>query len=94
VNRLELSACIVEMGVMRYTPAGLPALDLGLEHESEFDQAGQARQVKASIRAVAFGTVAERIARQPLGSNWGFTGFLATARNAKYPVFHIQDFQQ
>jgi primosomal replication protein N len=31
---------------MRYTPAGLPALNLKLEHESEVKEAGQTRQVK------------------------------------------------
>ncbi|MDQ6882066.1 MAG: primosomal replication protein N, partial [Pseudomonadota bacterium] len=27
MNQVVLSACIVEAGAMRYTPAGLPALD-------------------------------------------------------------------
>ena len=93
MNQLVLSACIAEASALRYTPAGLPALDFRLEHESELTEAGQPRQVKAAIKAVAFGSVAETLARQPIGSNWQFTGFLATPRNGKHPVLHIQSFQ-
>ncbi|MBG9387298.1 primosomal replication protein N [Caenimonas aquaedulcis] len=94
MNQIVLSARIAEASALRYTPAGLPALDLRLEHESELMEAGQARQVKAAIKAVAFGAVAETMVRQPIGSPWRFTGFLATPRNGKHPVLHIQSFQQ
>ena len=94
MNQLRLSACIVELGVPRHTPAGLPGLDLRLEHESSLIEAGQARQVKAALKAIALGAVAERLGRQAIGSQWCFTGFLASPRNAKTVVFHIQDFQQ
>jgi primosomal replication protein N len=94
VNQLLLTACIAEMAALRYTPAGLPAVDLRLEHESRIEEAGQGRQVKAAIKAVAFGANAERLAGQALGSLWRFQGFLATPGNGKYPVFHIQQFQQ
>jgi primosomal replication protein N len=94
VNQLVLSARIAQAGALRYTPAGLPALDFSLEHESELSEAGQARQVKVAVKAVAFGAVAETLGRQPIGSSWNFTGFLATPRNGKHPVFHIQSFVQ
>jgi primosomal replication protein N len=93
VNQVALSAVIAEASALRYTPAGVPALDFRLEHESEVREAGQARQVKAAIRAVAIGSVAESIVRQPIGSHWMFTGFLATPRNGKHPVLHIQSFE-
>ena len=93
-NSLVLTACVAELGALRYTPAGLPALDLKLEHESTVEEAGKPRQVKAALRAVAFGAIAERLARQALGSLWRFQGFLATPGNGKHPVLHIQDFQQ
>jgi len=79
---------------LRYTPAGLPALDLRLEHGSRQMDAGQARDVKLAIKALAFGTLAERLARQNLGSRFRFQGFLAMSRNGKSVVFHIQDIQQ
>ena len=93
-NQLELTACIAEVKPLRYTPAGLPALDLRLEHESSVQQAGQDRQVKAVVKAVAFGALAERLAKQAIGSVWCFSGFVATPRNGKNLVFHIQEFSQ
>jgi len=67
---------------------------LRLEHESSVQEDGRDRQVKASIRAVALGALAERMVRQPVGSTWRFSGFLATPRNGKHVVLHIQEFQQ
>ena len=94
MNRTELSACIAELAALRYTPAGLPALDLVLEHASQATEAGQARQVKLRIRALALGTPAESLAKQAIGSAWRFQGFLATPRQGKSVVLHIQEFQQ
>ncbi len=79
---------------MRYTPAGIPALNLKLEHASSVQEAGQARQVRVAMKAVALGGNAERLAHQAIGSSWRFTGFLASPRNARHVVFHIQEFQQ
>ncbi|KAF1048599.1 primosomal replication protein N [Xylophilus sp.] len=92
-NRIVLSACIAEAKPLRSTPAGIPAIDLQLEHRSQQREAGQQREVAASIKAVAFGAVAERLARQPIGSDWTFTGFLATPRNGRLAVLHILDIQ-
>ncbi len=94
MNQTILSARIAEAKPLRYTPAGVPALDLRLEHESEALEAGQQRQVKVEIRAVAFGTNAETLSRQAIGSALRFTGFLAALRHGKHPVLHIQSFQQ
>jgi primosomal replication protein N len=94
VNQVRLSARIVEVGAPRHTPAGLPALDLRLEHESRTQEAGQERQVKAALKAVALGVMAERLRQQAVGSGGCFSGFLASPRNAKSVVLHIQDFQQ
>ena len=94
MNRVELNGSIVETGALRYTPAGLPALDFRIEHESRVQEGGQWRQVKASIKAVAIGSVAERLGNQAVGSHWRFTGFLASPRNGKGVALHIQEFQQ
>ena len=89
-----MTACIAEAAALRFTPAGVPAIELRLEHGSQQVEAGQMREVKAVLTAVAFGAMAERLARQPIGSLWRFTGFLATPRNGKHPVLHVQDIQQ
>ena len=94
MNQTILSARIAEAAALRYTPAGLPAIDLRLEHESATLEAGQQRQVKLEIRAVAFGTDAETLAVQAIGGGFRFTGFLAAPRHGKHPVLHIQSFEQ
>ena len=94
MNRTELTACIAEQAALRYTPAGLPALDLILEHASEVQEAGQMRKVQLKLRALAIGSMAERLAKQAVGSVWTFQGFLATPRQGKSVVLHIQEFQQ
>ena len=91
MNQIELTARIAEISSLRYTPAGVPATNVVLEHESEQLEAGTQRQVKLSIRAVAFGTLAEQLARFELGRNCQFKGFLASARTNKSIVFHIQE---
>jgi primosomal replication protein N len=48
-NHLVLLACIAELDSLRYTPAGLPALNLQLQHESEIVEAGQTRQFKGFL---------------------------------------------
>ena len=90
MNHVDLTACIAELSPLRYTPAGIPAINFILEHESEVLEAGVQRQVKLTIRAVAFGTLAEQAVMRPLGKPLRFTGFLINARTSKGVVFHIQ----
>ncbi len=91
MNRLVLNAQIVERSAVRYTPAGLPALDLSLKHESEVSQDGQARKVALEIKARAIGGITQRVQAIPLGSDQGFAGFLAAQRNGRGVVFHITE---
>ena len=90
MNHVELTACIVELSPLRYTPAGIPAANFVLEHESEILETGVARKVKLTLRAVAFGTLAEQSAKLALGKAFRFTGFLVNVRTSKGVVFHIQ----
>ena len=92
MNQTTLTARISEISALRHTPAGIPAIDLLLEHESQQAEAGQQRQVKVAVKAVAFGATAEALRVQALGSGWRFSGFLAAARGGKHPVLHIQSF--
>jgi primosomal replication protein N len=91
VNHVDLTASIVEVSPLRYTPAGLPAANFVLDHESEVEEAGSTRQVKLSIKAVAFGKMAEQVGQLPLGKVFRFRGFLISARTNKSVIFHIQE---
>ena len=89
MNRLVLSAQLVERGAMRYTPAGLPALDLSLKHESEVSENGQPRRIFLEIKALAIGETSAALAAAALGSSGQFGGFLAALRNGRGIRFHI-----
>jgi primosomal replication protein N len=89
MNRLVLSATLVEKAALRYTPAGLPALDLSLKHESEVSEDGQPRKVRMEMRAVAIGAVTRGLQAAALGSSGTFAGFITSARNQRGLLFHI-----
>jgi len=91
MNRLVLSAQLVQRGALRYTPAGLPALDLSLKHESQVTQEGQPRKVSLEIKARAVGEVTRLLALVEMGSERGFAGFLGSQRNGRGVVFHVTE---
>ena len=93
MNRLILAAEVVERGAMRYTPAGLPALDLVLKHQSEVTEDGQPRQVAMQLKAVAIGAITRAAAALALGTPAQFAGFLAASRNGKGLVFHVTELE-
>jgi primosomal replication protein N len=93
-NRFHLSAQVVQVQPLRYTPAGIPVVNLLLEHESTVTELDTPRLVKLQLRAVAFGAQAEILARQGLDADCEFHGFMTNARNGKGLVFHIQDFSK
>ena len=89
MNRLVLSATLMERAAPRYTPAGLPALDLSLKHESEVSEDGQARKVSMEMKAVAIGAVTQLLMPLALGSAGLFGGFITSTRNGRGLLFHI-----
>ena len=91
MNRVLLSAQIVERKALRYTPAGLPALDLVLQHESEVTEVQQNRKVKLEIKAVALGSMAEKLNRQETGVTFGLVGFLGAPRTGRGVLLHITE---
>jgi primosomal replication protein N len=93
LNEVRLTARIAEAKPLRYTPAGIPALNLVLEHESEIIEGGVARQVRLTLRAVAFGPLAQSHCQAELGKSLRFSGFMVNAKTSKSIVLHIQDIQ-
>ncbi len=91
MNRLVLTAQLVEKNALRYTPAGLPALDFSLRHESQVTQGGAPRQVSMDIKARAVGDITRALNCLELGSTHGFAGFLGSWRNGKGIVFHVTE---
>lgn len=78
---------------MRYTPAGLPALDLTLRHDAERLQLGQPRKLAFDMRAKAVGPVTAPLLASDLGVEHDFEGFVGAQRNGRGIVFHIESMQ-
>ena len=89
MNRFVLAANLVERAALRYTPAGLPALDLSLKHESEVSEDGQPRKVSMEMKALAIGAITQTLTPLALGSAGLFAGFITSRRNGRGLLFHI-----
>ena len=76
-NQTRLSGILLERGALRYTPAGVPAIDFRLRHESELVEADARRKVDCELACVAMGTEATRLAQWNAGGLVSVTGFLA-----------------
>ncbi len=93
-NHLSLTAMLAQVGELRYTPAGIPVLDVVLQHESWQNENGQACLVKFELPAKIIGKHA---------SHWQYreqtwvqvTGFLAQ-RSQRFPrpILRIQNIQE
>lgn len=91
MNRLLLTAQLVERNALRFTPAGLPVLDVLLRHESTLVQSGQQRSVGLDLRARVIGDLVSHFAALELGSQHGFGGFLGSQRNGRGVLFHVTE---
>jgi primosomal replication protein N len=76
-NRFTLDARLTQRGDLRYTPAGIPAIDCTLVHESVQAEAGGQRKVDCEVFAVAFGDVARKLGQAQVGGEIRCEGFLA-----------------
>ena len=93
-NRIEIEGSIAALERVRYTPAGVPIVELKLTHASEQLEAGKPRQVELEISAVAAGDLTGRLSRTPLGARIRASGFLAHKGKAKIQlVMHIVEFE-
>ena len=76
-NRLTLDATLVARDELRYTPAGIPAIDCTLQHASTQQEAGGERRVECELHAVAFEAEALALSRMSVGSELRCVGFIA-----------------
>ncbi len=94
MNEVRLSAQVIERAAMRWTPAGLPALDLKLSHTSQVMQMGQPRRISMDVHATAFGDLARDMERLALGTSILAIGFLAKSRNGRGLMLLIDRFER
>lgn len=74
---------------MRYTPAGVQALDCRLAQQTTAIEDGQPRRISVEIKALAIGAIVRSLNDLTLGAEATFAGFLANARNGRGLLFHI-----
>jgi len=63
MNEVVLSGTAHGLDALRYTPAGIPVLEFSVRHASTQAEAGQSRRVELEMPAIAFGTLAQRLAQ-------------------------------
>ena len=88
-NRVTIAGRLIELDVLRHTPAGIPMLKFRLQHDSVQTEAGGERKVSCEIAAVAFEREAKLLAAAKLGSSVKENGFLAArSRSSRAPLLH------
>jgi primosomal replication protein N len=93
-NRVTLDAILAEAGALRFTPAGIPALDGVLKHASRQPEAGGERAVDCEIAAVAYGDTARALAKLGAGAAIRCHGFLARRyRTGVTLALHVDEFE-
>lgn len=93
-NKISLAAKIKHLSVIRYTPSGLPVLEMRLHHESEQIELNRTYRTKLEIEAKIIGPEALTWQNQ-LGTLVYIEGFLSqkTPNQSKLCV-HIQHITQ
>jgi primosomal replication protein N len=92
-NQVVLTGSLIERKELRYTPAGIPALDVRIGHASEQAEAGRSRHVSLEIEAVALGPLAEQLSRAAGDRSYRFRGFLAPrSLKSRQLVLHLNEF--
>jgi primosomal replication protein N len=93
-NRLTIDVMLAERGDLRYTPAGIPALECVLKHDSVQREAGRNRRVDCELAAVVFGESAIALAKIPTGTALRCRGFLARRYRTGITVaLHVDEFE-
>ena len=91
MNQVSLSAVVLEVKPLRYTPAGQAALELIVQHESQVTEAGHPRRISLAMPVLALGDTALLLADVAPGSQLRLKGFLAPARKSSGKlVLHVQ----
>ncbi|MBZ0105853.1 MAG: primosomal replication protein N [Sulfuricella denitrificans] len=88
-NQVVLNGKILAIDPLRYTPAGIPALNLTLRHNSRQVEAGLEREVECEVQVVALGELAQQTAHCKVDDGIRIQGFLSRkSRNSTQLVLH------
>ncbi|HEY9101511.1 primosomal replication protein N [Chitinimonas sp.] len=95
-NQVVANGQVLELQPLRYTPAGIPAVEFRLMHESTQTEAGSDRKVQCEMPCICLGDKAKALASLAEGTEILIKGFLA-GRSQRYKhnlVLHITDWKR
>jgi primosomal replication protein N len=93
-NEVTLDARLAARSDLRFTPAGIPALDFQLAHESMQAEADVDRRVACELAAIAIGPLARDLAAVSVGAQLRCRGFLARRyRTGTSVALHVNAFE-
>jgi primosomal replication protein N len=91
-NRVVLDATLAQRTELRYTPAGIPAIECVLRHASVQPEAGGERRVECELPAIAFGEPATALSCVANGTVLRLEGFLARRyRTGTSVALHVNE---
>ena len=94
LNAVTLDARLATRDDLRFTPAGVAALDFQLAHESMQTEANGERRVACELAAVALGPIAKDISSVAVGARLRCRGFLARRyRTGTSVALHVNEFE-
>ena len=95
MNRVKISGVVLQCGDVRYTPAGIPIVELRIQHESLQIEADMQRQIKLEADAVVIGPLAKMAATVRVDEKVVISGFLAqkSQKNDRL-VIHVSELQR
>lgn len=91
-NHVAISGKLVEIGSLRYTPAGVQVTEFKITHTSRQTEAGRLRLVECEIAAVVLGQMAVTLSETKAGAEVKLTGFLAKKSRMNWQlVLHVNN---
>lgn len=89
-----LAGKLLELSSLRYTPAGIPALNFRIAHASEQIEAGTQRMVECEMPALALGQPALLLAGAKPGDGLRLSGFIAAkSLKSRIPILHVNEIE-
>ena len=88
-NEVVIDGRLLKRSALRYTPAGIPVIEVLIGHSSIQTEAGSQRKTQCRIEATAIGEMALRLSAARLSRPLQISGFLAqhSVGNSR-PVLH------
>ncbi len=94
-NQAIICGEIIKLAGLRYTPAGVAVVEFSIRHQSNQLNAGNSRQVKCDISAIAFEQIAMTIIKLEIGRRVKLTGFLAKkSQLSQQLILHVNNVVQ